>query len=504
MTLVTVLLLASPVIGAGAEDEVARLKEIAASGWEVRALAPQEYTDAVEREVGSWIQPPGDAPPKPVRLARGYKFGDGFVVEEQTTGQWLLATPTDKPGQIGCAGRYVSFAALVESNRFAPPPKVPAGWKLREVARMPRQPTRLASDRTGRLLYVLTLRGDVYKLDPADGSVQPAIERASYLRPDGEYSCMGLCFDAQDRLYIVTNFTDTQAQPQTNRVTIFRTSPITTGNGQLDVKPWLEASYPFGIDVFNHGVGHIALGPDGLLYVNSGSRTDHGESGNDPRRGREGETPITACLWRLDPHSDHPQVEVFASGLRNAYGFCWDDRGRMLATDNGPNENAPEELNLVEHGKHYGFPYKFADLKKSPYPDTPPTPPGLQIELPIVNVGPDGGAREGRPYSTFEDHSSPAGIVHLDSRFPPHARGSFLVVRFGNLLAVREVGQDLFQVRLVSGEDERPMRAEVKTLLAGLSRPIDVHVTAGGRIFVLEVFRKNSEMPGRVWELSAE
>jgi hypothetical protein len=94
--------------------------------------------------------------------------------------------------------------------------------------------------------------------------------------------------------------------------------------------------------------------------------------------------------------------------------------------------------------------------------------------------------------------------VHLDSRFPPHARGSFLVARFGNLLAVREVGQDLLQVRLVSGEDERPMRAEVKTLLAGLSRPIDVHVTAGGRIFVLEVFRKNSEMPGRVWELSAE
>ena len=483
------LALAGALLGSAVRDardeQLEQLRALAASGWEVRALEPHEYTDAVERKFRSWLdppgeEPPGEAPPKPVQLARGYKLGDGFVVEERTTGQWLLgqAVP-DKPGRLACAGRYVSFAALVASNGFAPAPDVPRGWRLREVVRMPDQPTRMTSDAAGNLLYVLTLHGDVYKLDPNDGSLARVVDRAAYLRESGEYSCMGICFDAQGRLYIVANYFDEHARPQMNRVTIFRAEP----GKQAEPKPWFETAYPYGVDVFNHGVGHIAPGPDGFLYVNSGSRTDHGEAGTDPRRGAEGETPITACIWRLDPRAAHPQIEVFAHGLRNAYGFCWDDRGRMRATDNGPSEAAPEELNFVERGRHYGFPYTFANLAKSPYPDTPPAPQGLEM------IG---------PAATFDDHSSPAGIVYLGSRFPPQARDSFLVVRFGNLLPVAPVGQDLLQVRL--GDDGR---ASVKPLISGLSRPVDIHRTASGRVFIVEVFRRHSELPGRIWELSA-
>ena len=203
-----------------------------------------------------------------------------------------------------------------------------------------------------------------------------------------------------------------------------------------------------------------------------------------PTRSTEGETPITACIWRLDPRAAKPEIEIYARGLRNAYGFCWDARGRMIATDNGPNENAPEELNLVEHGKHYGFPYTFANLEKSPYPDTPPAPPGLEMTPPVA---------------TFDAHSSPAGVVYLGATFPPHARDSFLVVRFGNLLSVPPVGQDLLQVRFV--EDRR---AEAKPLIAGLTRPADIHLTSVGRVFIVEVFRRQLELPGRIWEVSAE
>jgi len=156
----------------------------------------------------------------------------------------------------------------------------------------------------------------------------------------------------------------------------------------------------------------------------------------------------------------------------------------MIATDNGPNENAPEELNVVEHGKHYGFPYKFADLGKSPYPDTPPAPPDLEMTPPAA---------------TLEAHSSPTGIVYLGATFPAHARDSFLVVRFGNLLPVPPVGQDLLQVRFVDDG-----RAAVKPLITGLTRPADIHITSSGRVFIVEVFRQQLELPGRIWEVSAE
>ena len=90
------------------------------------------------------------------------------------------------------------------------------------------------------------------------------------------------------------------------------------------------------VDSFNHGVGHIAFGPDGMLYVNSGSRTDGDETGDDPRYSKEGEDRLTSCIWRLDPNADKPEIEIYARGLRNAYGFRWNDHGEMYATDNGP------------------------------------------------------------------------------------------------------------------------------------------------------------------------
>ena len=48
--------------------------------------------------------------------------------------------------------------------------------------------------------------------------------------------------------------------------------------------------------------------------------------------------------------------------MRNAYGFCWNERGEMFATENGPDADAPEELNQIEQGRHYGFPYTFANI----------------------------------------------------------------------------------------------------------------------------------------------
>jgi hypothetical protein len=362
-----------------------------------------------------------------------------------------------------------SVAAAAEPMPYAPLPMPPEGWSIRQVAEMPEQTTRVIATPDAKSLYVLALRGNVYQLDLPSGEPRKILDREKFA-PPGSWQFLGMCLDRGKRLYLVGNFLDFDARPQMNRVTIYRTAP----GSIADPKPWFSLSMPFGIDVFNHGVSAIAQGPDGFIYVSSGSRTDHGEAGDDPKRSKAGEDPNTACIWRLDPKSEKPQLEIFARGLRNAFGFCFDDRGRMFVTENGPNADPPEEVNLVEAGKHYGFPFQFSDWDHKAYADQPATPAGLRIEPPLAKLDP---------------HSSPSGIVFH--------KGSLLVARFGNIIGARDVGFDILQVGL---------DGSVKPFLAPIARPTDLHLASNGKIYLNEYSRQTRNIgpdsPGRILELS--
>src|SRR5581483_2201949 len=170
------------------------------------------------------------------------------------------------------------------------------------------------------------------------------------------------------------------------------------GDGVPDkAEPWVEFDHPWGIGPFNHGACKLAIGPDGLLYLSVGSRTDHGEKGKDPdgkdseklRLDTHGETDVTACMLRWDPKADHPKPAVFCKGLRNSFGFDWDDQGRLIASENGPDADHPEELNWLREGKHYGFPFRFGNQALPMYADAAVAPEGLTaFEKPIANLGP--------------------------------------------------------------------------------------------------------------------
>ncbi|MDQ3438903.1 MAG: PQQ-dependent sugar dehydrogenase [Planctomycetota bacterium] len=391
------------------------------------------------------------------------------------------------------------------TQEFAPLPAAPGGWSLREVARMPIPPTRVASDGSGKFLLALGTNGDVWKLNPADGALKQLFEGAKYV--SGEVSAFGMTLDKEGRLYVIANVRDASVKPNLNRVTIFRSSGKHESD-PADLKPWLKTEYPYGVNNFNHGVGHIAQGPDGFLYVSSGSRTDANEASEDLNFSSEGETPLTACIWRLDPKSDKPTIEVFAHGLRNPYGFCWDDEGRLIATENGPNLDPPEELNEIKQGCHYGFPYQFSNWSRNPYKHIGPAPADLKMTPPILNVGPDGGVQKaGKPIGTFDAHSSPAGIVFLGDSFPEKDRRTFLVPRFGNMIEqVPDVGFDVLQVRLREATGDS-REAEVKTFMKPVSRPVDIHIS-GGKVYLVEHARElgnfgaSTNPPGRILELS--
>ncbi|HYE21418.1 MAG TPA: hypothetical protein VEA69_23425, partial [Tepidisphaeraceae bacterium] len=157
----------------------------------------------------------------------------------------------------------------------------------------------------------------------------------------------------------------------------------------------------------------------------------------------------------------------------------------------GPDAHSPEEFNLIEAGRHYGFPFQFSDWDRKPYKHTPEPPAGVTFTRPFVNVGPDAisgeddspGAARPKTSSTFDAHSSPAGVVYLDKTWPAPLGDSFLVARFGNLLARKvDVGFDVLQVRPDFGR----RTVTVRKFLAPMSRPIDLVKLPGKRLVIAE------------------
>lgn len=319
--------------------------------------------------------------------------------------------------------------------------------------------------------------------------------------------CLGLCFDRAGRMWISSNQTDRSTKPVESVVSVWRSPPLAAGAAP-EMKLWMQVRYPHGIGGFNHGVSHIAEGPDGFMYLSSGSRTDGNEPGQLTDHYTGGEVSLTACMWRLDPRAEKPYPAVWCRGLRNPYGFCRDASNRLWSTDNGPDADRPEELNLLEQGKHYGFPFQFAhhSADDRPYSYTPPLPDGLRVTLPVMSTGPDAGGKADAPIGTFDPHSSPAGLIWVSGdAYPPDDRDSLLVVRYGNLLKGKDSGFDLLRVKpqaLPGGG----WSAEVKVLVAPLSRPIDILEYAPGRLFIAEFSRGTNfaagiSQPGRLLEM---
>lgn len=102
-------------------------------------------------------------------------------------------------------------------------------------------------------------------------------------------------------------------------------------------------------DEGNHWTKTIRFGPDGLLYLSSGSTCNVCNETDDQR----------AAITRYN--ADGSGEERFATGLRNAVGFDWAPfDNQIYATDNGRDllgdDFPPCELNKVEQGKFYGWP----------------------------------------------------------------------------------------------------------------------------------------------------
>jgi glucose/arabinose dehydrogenase len=213
------------------------------------------------------------------------------------------------------------------------------------------------------------------------------------------------------------------------------------------------------------GDGHssrtLKRGPDGFLYLSIGSSCN-------------------ACVeehpWRaaIISFKEGAVPEVFASGLRNSVGFDWQPQtDALIGVDNGRDnlgDDIPDdEVNRIEQGKHYGWPYVH----------------GFDVKDPELFVAMRAGLAPVLPTHGLGGHVAPLSIRFLRNQPDSGLNGTALVTEHGSWN--RSVKSGYRIIRLVfAGES---IREEV--FLSGcelhdevICRPVDILEAPDGRLFV--------------------
>jgi glucose/arabinose dehydrogenase len=221
----------------------------------------------------------------------------------------------------------------------------------------------------------------------------------------------------------------------------------------------------------NHWRKTARIGPDGRLYVGSGS-TCNVCIEQDRQR---------ATLWVYA--ADGSGGRELASGLRNPTGFDWAPwDGSLHATENGRDlmgdDLPPDELNRIEQGGFYGWPFEHGDGIADPEF-------GAGTAIGDRHAAAIAGAR--KPVHAFRAHNAPLGIRFLRhaSHAPDHERVA-LVALHGSWNRSVPDGYAVVALhwRADGRIEERPFLAGFRGEGGLIGRPVDVVEDPEGAVYV--------------------
>ena len=325
--------------------------------------------------------------------------------------------------------------------------QLPEGFRL----------TRYAADLPGVRMLVLTETGDLLVSLPRKGQVVRLIRD---MDADDRSDDRAVLLDKLDRphgLAFWKKWLYVAEQGAVGRIAYEPLSGKVTGQYQR-----LISGLPKG---GNHWSKSIGFGPDGMLYLSIGSTCNVCVE-KDARR---------ATIMRFD--TEGGEGEIIASGLRNSVGFDWAPwNDALYATDNGRDmlgdDYPPCELNRIEQGQFYGWPFinGFADLD------------------PDVGQGKESLLETARsPLFGFRAHNAPLGIrFNRSTVLPENYQRSAFVALHGSWNRSTPDGYKLVSLHW---NDQEELSA--KDFLTGferqgeiIGRPVDIVQGIQGELYV--------------------
>ena len=332
-----------------------------------------------------------------------------------------------------CLASAAVIVMAAPQQRRAMAANAPAGYRISVLAKVPyaREMTVCAG-----ALYVGTRQNAVYRVPLSGGPAKVVL--SGLVAPNG-VTCLNGTLYVAARTRVIA-FRPTQSGPLTDGVDVVTGLP----------------------DLAHHGLRYIAAGPDGRLYVSIGSPCNICKP-----EGLEG------TIQSMKP--DGSDVRRAAWGIRNSVGFDWRD-GIMYFTDNGADmmgdDIPPDELNRLEPGGFYGFPYFGGTVRLTGFEDA--TPPQKQIP----------------PVFAFQAHVASLGVHFYEGTMFPELKGVALVAQHGSWNRTVPVGYQVVRLKSLDGAGMG------ETFLSDIGRPVDIKELPDGSLVV------SDDRGGRIWRIS--
>ncbi|MBW7466943.1 glucose/arabinose dehydrogenase [Pontibacter aydingkolensis] len=184
-----------------------------------------------------------------------------------------------------------------------------------------------------------------------------------------------------------------------------------------------------------HANRTIEFGPDGMLYVSVGSTCNACDETSKE----------SATMLQMKP--DGSGRRIYAKGLRNTIGFDWHPQTKEFwGFDHGidwlGDEVHGEELNKLEDGGDYGWPYVYEDGK-----------PNLADEPPMGMSWEEYAKKTKFPALTYTAHSAPLDMIfYKGTQFPKEYQGDAIVTLHGSWNRKEPSGYKVVRVRFDNGK----------------------------------------------------